>query len=71
MILWAQYPLPGIQAKELTNIKDAFKKGGVSVSLGVWFDVDNGDYLGFTITPAYGKGIGIGGYTKGSTVQVP
>jgi len=60
-----------IKIKDFTSIKDAFKKGGVAVDLGVWFDLDNGDFLGFTITPSYGKGIGAGGYAKGATLQVP
>lgn len=60
-----------MKVKEMQTIKDAFKTGGVSVALGVWFDPETGEYTGFTITPSYGRGIGFGGYAKGSTLQIP
>ncbi len=60
-----------INIKDFATIKDTFKKGGISIDLGVWFEQGTGDFLGFTLTPAYGRGIGAGGYTKGETLQFP
>jgi hypothetical protein len=51
-------------------VKDAFSKSGASLAIGVWFDY-NWRFLGITLTPAYGRGISLGGYSKGTTVQIP
>jgi hypothetical protein len=57
-------------AKGGEHVKDAFSKSGASLAFGVWFDYD-WRFLGVTLTPAYGRGISIGGYSKGSTLQIP
>ncbi len=56
--------------KDFSSVKEAFQTAGMSVELGIWFDPDTGDYTGFSLTPSYGKGIGLGGYVKGETGQV-
>ncbi len=50
------------------HVKDAFTKSGASLSFGVWFDYD-WRFLGITLTPAYGRGITLGGYSKSGTFQ--
>ena len=55
--------------KDFSSIKEAFTKAGLSVEFGVWFDSKSGDYTGFSITPSYGPGFGLGGYVKGNTGQ--
>ncbi|MBI1360752.1 MAG: hypothetical protein GC155_10795 [Alphaproteobacteria bacterium] len=57
-------------AKGGEHLKDAFKTSGASLAFGVWFDYD-WRFLGVTMTPAYGRGISIGGYSKGTTLQIP
>ena len=57
-------------AKGGEYVKDAFSKSGASLAFGVWFDYD-WRFLGVTMTPAYGRGITIGGYSKGATLQIP
>jgi len=54
----------------LQHVKDAFKTSGASVSFGVWFDKD-WNFTGVTMTPAYGRGLSFGNYSKGTTVQLP
>jgi len=52
------------------HVRDAFTKSGASLAFGVWFDYD-WRFVGVTLTPAYGRGITIGGYSKGGTFQFP
>ena len=58
-----------VALKDFSSIKDAFTKAGLSVEFGVWFDSKSGDYSGFSITPSYGPGFGLGGYVRGNTGQ--
>jgi hypothetical protein len=51
-------------------VKDAFSKSGASLAFGVWFDYD-WRFLGVTMTPAFGRGISLGGYSRGATLQFP
>ena len=57
--------------KDLKDVKEAFKKGGLSLEIGVWFSSEDGSFLGITLTPGWGQGIGLGGYAKGVTGQIP
>jgi hypothetical protein len=57
-------------AKGGEHVKDAFSKSGASLAFGVWFDYD-WRFLGVSMTPAFGRGISLGGYSKGGTFQFP
>ena len=57
-------------AKGGEAVKEAFSKSGASLAFGVWFDYD-WRFLGVTMTPAYGRGLSLGGYSKGGSIQFP
>jgi hypothetical protein len=47
-------------------IKNGFSKGGASLGLGVWFSND-WRFQGITLTPGFGRGFGLGTYSRAGT----
>jgi len=65
--------LSGNAVNTLKNIRSVSSSTGVGFEVAAWFEeANNNRFLGFTVTPSFGKGISItpGGYSRGHTVQI-